>query len=139
MQVSHPQCPESLHNRLPPAIGKNQVELRQETTQRIVRVLRQAVEGGRGIDVPVDDAGPRPPQVEDARFQQTVEHPDAACLDDDVGAACRLQTAIDAGLIGRINHHPRPGRIGQITMALAVEGVRFIEGDVDTRARPEPG
>ncbi len=67
--VAHPEGAERLDHRIAAAVGEDQVVTGQERPQGIGRVLRQPVEGRRGVDIPVDRLRPGLLQCQDLGFR----------------------------------------------------------------------
>jgi hypothetical protein len=111
------------------AVGEHQVELRDQRAERIARLLVDPIEGRRRVDVPEHHQGARRLQLEHAGLEQRVVDADAAGLDHQVGAARLGEDAADPVGGRRIHHHPRPVRIGEVAVLLALERVGLVEGD----------
>ena len=114
-------------DRISAAVGKDKVVARDQAPEGVVPVVRNPLQGRRGIDVPEDDLVPFPLQMQHLAFQQFVEDPDAARLDDQVRPHGGFQGAVDTGLGGGINHHARPVGVVHVAVRLPLIGVRLVE------------
>lgn len=120
-----PQRPVGTLHGDPAAIGEDQVIARDQAAERILRILLDPIERGRGIDVPEGHDLPGPAPGQHAPLQIGVEHADPAGLHDDVELAAACQRPVETGLARRPNHHLGPVRVGDVPVGLSVEGIRL--------------
>src|SRR3954452_8515970 len=119
------------------AVGEDAIVLADEGVERIGVVVVQPIERRRRVDVPEDRHRARLP-FEPRLLELAIEHADAAGLDDDVGAARRLDGAAHRLLVVRVDDDPRPGRIVYVAMDLPLVGVRLVERNIAAKIVQRP-
>src|SRR5690348_7588219 len=97
-------------HRIPAAIGKDCVIARDQRPKRVIRVVQHAIKSGGRIHVPKHDHARSSSRLEYSFFQEFIEHPNAACLDDEIRATCAFDGAEDGISLCRINDYSRPFR-----------------------------
>jgi hypothetical protein len=115
-------------DRLPSTVCEDQIVARHQRGERIGRFRRDAFERSGRVHVPERHAARRAAQLEHAPLQVRVAHADAARLDHQVGGARGRETPVEVRVaVGVPHHHARPGRIGDVAVGLALEGVGLVE------------
>src|SRR5690606_36035150 len=128
MASASPEALVGVDHRPSTAIGQDQIVLRDETPEGIVRVLLDAIERRRRIDVPEDHPRPFALELEHGLLEERVVDADSARLDDDIRAAGAPYRAAGSVLPIRVpDDASRPWRIFEVAIGLAIERVRLEE------------
>src|SRR5207237_8459825 len=100
----------------------------------MMRIGRDGFEGGGSIDVPECGHHQATNCGRNRQLQLRIEHTDTARLHDQVGLSYRMiERRLPTLRRSRIDHDPRPVRIGYIAMALPLERVGLEERNVMTK------